>query len=406
MPLAAQQPVRIRPPRVIVFGFLATFASSFGQTFFIGLFNPQFQVAIGVDGSQLGLLYGIATLASGTSLFWLGGMLDRISLPQATALTIGIFTSGTLLAGGASTSILLLLAFFLLRLGGQGFMMHLGIVAAARRDGSHKGKAIAWASMGVIVGEATLPAMVVAALSEVQWRWLWTMIGAVLLLLVLPVLTTLSRGLNWRGDTQDEAQPAGAIHRRRILLRQPTFWASLALLLASPFMTTGFLFEQTVFSRQMHWHPGLIGAAFTVFALCRAFGTWSYGRASDRFGAVPMSRIHLIPMAMAFACLALPLGSASIWAVFAGLGYTNGASSLLGGALWVELFGAASMGLVRGVFMACVVASTAMAPMVLGTLLSHGVRAGAIGVAFAAYCAAAMLLAGPLLHRHARKLAL
>lgn len=169
-------------------------------------------------------------------------------------------------------------------------------------------------------------------------------------------------------------------------------------------MATGFLFEQTAISRQMHWQPGLIGAAFTVFALCRAFGTWSCDRASDRFGAVPVSRLQLIPMALAFACLALPLGPNSIWPVFAGIGYTNGASSVLGGALWVELFGTASMGLVRGVFMAYVVASTAIAPMLLGILLSSGVDAEAIGMGFAAYCTGAMVLAGPMLHRHARSL--
>lgn len=404
MQLPAKPHVRLLPSRVIAFGFLATFASSFGQTFFIGLFNPRLQAAIGIDGSQLGLLYAIATLASGTSLFWLGGMLDRISLQRATALAIAIFVSGTLLAGHAGTSLGLLLAFFLLRLGGQGLMSHLGIVSAARCEGRHKGKTIAWASMGVIVGEATLPALVMAVLPQLQWRGLWVAIGAVLMLLLLPVLISLSRGLSWQENVQSGTQHAKTIHHRRVLLRQPSFWAGLALLLAPPFMATGFLFEQTVISRQMHWQPGLIGAAFTVFALSRAFGTWSCGRASDRFGAVPLARLQLIPMALAFVCLALPLGPSSIWPVFAGIGYTNGASSVLGGALWVELFGTASMGLVRGVFMACVVASTAIAPMLLGALLSDGAGAGVIGMGFAAYCAMAMVLAGPMLHRHARRL--
>lgn len=43
--------------RVIAFGFVATFMSSFGQTFFVGLFSPQFGAAAGVDGTTVSLLY-------------------------------------------------------------------------------------------------------------------------------------------------------------------------------------------------------------------------------------------------------------------------------------------------------------------------------------------------------------
>jgi hypothetical protein len=35
--------------RFIVFGFLAAFTSSFGQTYFIGIFGPGFQAEIGLS---------------------------------------------------------------------------------------------------------------------------------------------------------------------------------------------------------------------------------------------------------------------------------------------------------------------------------------------------------------------
>lgn len=393
---------RLVPLRVVAFGFLATFMSSFGQTFFLGLFSPQFEAAAGIGDSRLGLLYGVATLVSGTLLFWLGGVIDRFSLPRATLLTLVIFVTGSLLTSGMTTQLELFAAFFLLRLGGQGLLTHLGVVAAARGGGGKKGSAIAWASMGVILGEAVLPAAVVAVLAVFEWRLMWDAVAAALVLTVLPSLLYLGRGLPWGAIAPSEEAPA-TISERRVLLRQPTFWAGLALLLAPPFMTTGFLFEQAPIAEQMHWAPQWIGAAFTVFALCRAVGTWSYGRAADRFGAVPMARLHLLPMGLAFASLALPLGVASIWVAFAGIGFTNGANSVLGGAVWVDLFGTASMGLVRGVFMACMVAASALAPVVVSALLSDGVAVGAIGLGFAAYAVLASLLVGPALHRGARR---
>lgn len=385
--------------RIILFGFIATFVSSFGQTFFLGLFSPHFEAATGVGGARLGVLYGLATLASGSLLFWLGGALDRVSLRRAIVVALCIFVTGSLLAGVITTQVGLLAAFFLLRLGGQGLMSHLGIVTAARGGGRRKGAVIAWASMGVILGEAALPAAVLAAAALVEWRWLWHGVSALLLLGVLPVLLLLARGLPWQIPAGGADTPQPSIGRRRVLLRQPAFWAGSALLLAPPFMATGFLFEQAAISRLMHWPPQLIGAAFTVFAFSRALGTWGYGRAADRFGALRMARLHLLPMAIAFASLALPLGSASIWVAFAGVGFTNGANSVLGGAVWVDLFGTASIGLVRGVFVACSVLATAVAPALTALMLSAQAGAATMGLAFAAYAVLASLLAGPALLR-------
>ncbi len=386
--------------RVIAFGFLATFMSSFGQTFFIGLFNPHFEAAIHISDSRLGIYYGLATLTSGSLLFWLGGTMDRFHLRHAVLLTLALFVCGCLLAGSVMNQVALFVAFLLLRLGGQGLMTHLGVVVAARGGGQRKASAIARASMGVILGEAMLPAIVLAVLAAIGWRWLWWGAAGILLLGVLPAMLQLGAGARWRDVAADA--DTFTIDRRRTLLRQPIFWAGLTLLLAPPFMTTGFLFDQALISRRMHWPPGHVGAAFTIFALCRALATWTYGRAADRFGALPMARLHLLPMALGFGSLAVPLGPASIWVAFAGLGFTNGANSVLGGAVWVELFGESSLGLVRGVFVACMVAATALAPMVMSGLLSLQVSIAVIGMVFAGYCALASALVGPVLLRHHR----
>ena len=395
--------VRPHLVRVIAFGFLATFMSSFGQTFFVGLFNPHFQTAVGIGGTRLGMLYGAATLTSGTLLFWLGGALDGISLYRAIALTLAVFVGGCLLAAVTHTQVELLLAFFLMRLGGQGLMTHLAIVTSARGGGERKGATMAWSSMGVIVGEAVLPACVLAGFGVLPWRWMWLLAAGVLAVGVLPLMLALARTVPWRPAATGPEDTPAFIGRRALLLRQPAFWAASAILLAPPFMATGFLFEQSAVAAQMGWQAARIGAAFTVFALCRAFGTWIFGRASDRLGAVAMMRLHLLPMALAFASLAVPLGGASIWSAFAGVGFTSGASSVLGGAVWVELFGLASVGLVRGVFTACMVVASAVAPAVVAGLLSVDVGAAGIGLGFAAYAAFVPVLATPWLYADARR---
>lgn len=387
--------------RVIAFGFVATFISSFGQTFFVGLFSPQLGAAAGVSGTTVSLLYGIATLASGSLLFWLGGAMDRLSLRLATITSVVILTAGCVSAASVGAGLMLLAAFFLVRLGGQGLLVQLAVVAAARNGGRRRGTTIAWSTMGVIAGEAILPATVLALFGLLYWRDLWLATAGLLVVVVLPVMLWLQRPILWREPgNQSAADPASSAPaiRRTTLLADRRFWAGAAILLTPPFMATGFLFEQSTIAAAMHWNANLIGAAFTIFALFRALGTWFYGRAADRFGTIRMTQLHLLPMALAFTSFALPLGTASIWVAFAGVGFTSGANSVLSGALWADIFGTAAVGTVRGVFGASMVLASALAPIIVAQALSSGLSAQGLGLAFGLYAVIVPLLASPFLN--------
>src|SRR5699024_88491 len=125
---------------------------------------------------------------------------------------------------------------------------------------------IAWASMGVILGEAVLPATIIAVLGLLYWRHLWFVFAAVLLIVVLPALLVLQRRIHWR-DSDRQPVVAGTdkrsagFPRRRTLLRDRRFWAGAAIMLIPPFMTTGFLFEQNTIAQAMNWNVASIGAA-------------------------------------------------------------------------------------------------------------------------------------------------
>lgn len=63
----------------------------------------------------------------------------------------------------------------------------------------------------------------------------------------------------------------------------------------------------------------------------------------------------------------------ALWGLFLGMGMASGAQSVLSGALWAELFGVQQLGMVRGVFTALMVLSTAASPPLLGQALQAGV---------------------------------
>ena len=62
--------------KVIVFGFIFTFFSSFGQSFFLGLFNSSIRDALSITHGQFGSIYAAATLLSSIVLVWIGKKID------------------------------------------------------------------------------------------------------------------------------------------------------------------------------------------------------------------------------------------------------------------------------------------------------------------------------------------
>src|SRR3990170_2486731 len=66
--------------RVIGLGFSLTFLSSFGQTFFISLSGPDIRAAFGLTHGSFGLIYSVATLASGLLMIWVGSVIDRVNI--------------------------------------------------------------------------------------------------------------------------------------------------------------------------------------------------------------------------------------------------------------------------------------------------------------------------------------
>lgn len=81
-------------PHFLAFGFLATFFSSFGQTFLLGLFTDSFRTAHALSHGEYGAIYAAATFTGGLLLMRIGKQLDKVSLAQFTSFTfIGIALS-------------------------------------------------------------------------------------------------------------------------------------------------------------------------------------------------------------------------------------------------------------------------------------------------------------------------
>lgn len=362
------------PPiaRYAGFGFALALVSSIGQTFFIGLFGGELQLALGIDAGRWGLLYGVATLASASLMFWAGAQADHQPLRRVTVFALVVLVSGAWLMATATTVLALVIAVFLLRFGGQGLAGHVAMVVAAR-PAQRRGRSLAVAAFGFIAGEAVLPISVVALLGLFGWRELWALAGAVVVVLALPLLWWLGGRVDGTPALSASQNVAAKLDRRQ-LLRTPAFRAALAVLLVSPFLVTALFLQQATVVALKGWSLGLFASGFLAFAGAQAGANWVSGALVDRFGARAMLRLYLLPLGVACLSLGFSSGPAALWLMFAGLGVTAGAQGVVGGAVWVELFGLRQLGLVRGVYFGFMVLTTALSPFLLGAALSAGIE--------------------------------
>jgi len=105
--------------RWIAGGFMLTYFSSFGQTYFISASVSEWQAAFGLTHGEFGRIYMFATLASALCLPLVGRLVDVVQAHRMIALVVPVLTGAALLAGYASSVPILVVAVFLLRLFGQ-----------------------------------------------------------------------------------------------------------------------------------------------------------------------------------------------------------------------------------------------------------------------------------------------
>jgi len=385
--------IRARPG-LALFALLATAGSGFGQTFFVSVFGTALREHFALNNTVYGALYSAATLGSAVVLLRLGELADRWPLHRITATGVALLAAGCVLMGLAPHVAVLASGFFLLRLGGQGLMAHLGLTTAGRYFQLHRGKVMALAASGFPLAEATLPAAGVALIGLVGWRGTWWVAAAVLLLVLLPLYWLLTRHAPHPAqvDGHEDDNPARGLTRRQVL-RDQGFYMLLPAALITPFVVTAILFHQAAIAEARGWPLALVAGSFTGYAAGHLLTLLIAGPMVDRLTARRTLPLSLLPMTLGMALLA---ASPAAWVPAAYLtltGMSQGAMATASGALWPERYGTRHLGAIRAMAQAVMVVSTAISPVLAGVLLDAGFGIPGLAGAMAALTGLSMGLA-------------
>jgi len=363
--------------KIILFGFIFTFSSSVGQSFFIGLFNSDIRNELNISHGEFGTIYGIATLCSSILLIWIGKKIDDIKLLYYSIFVVVLLSFSSLFFSYVTGALLLFFGIFFLRLSGQGLMAHTASTAISRYFEKTRGKALSYIWFGMSLGEFLFPMLIVYLLSFIYWRDLWVQIS-ITILIFLPTIsffTIKNISILSREEDKEEVKNENNLIRswkRSEVVKDFKFYTILPCLLAPSFIITGIVINQSFITESKAWGEYTLAKAFMIYAILTVITLFFSGLLVDKFTSRKLLLFFNIPMLLSLFVLIFLKASYSALIFMGLLGITNGFTNILISSLWAEIYGVNYLGAIKALTGALMVFSTALATTIFGLLIDFG----------------------------------
>ena len=384
--------------KIIIFGFVFTFFSCVGQSFFIGLFNSSIREELNISHGEFGIIYGIATLSSSLTLIWLGKKIDDLKLVNYSFLVVIFLAFSALFFSFINGIILLVIGIFFLRLSGQGLMAHTASVAISRYFDQSRGKALSYVWVGMSLGEFLLPVIIVYFLTFIYWKTLWQGV-AVIILLVLPIFTYLTiKNINIssrekeNGDRTNNNIDTVKSWTRKEVLKDLKFYSILPAMLASSFIITGIVINQTFIIESKDWGKFAIAKSFMIYSILTVTTLFLSGFLVDKFTSRKIFPLLNVPLLLSLIILIIFDHPNSAFVFMGLMGISNGLTNVLMSSFWAEIYGVNYLGSIKALTGSLMVFSTALATVIFGSLIDIGYSIENIAFLCAIYTAISIII--------------
>ena len=361
--------------KVIVFGFIFTFFSSFGQSFFLGLFNSSIRDALSITHGQFGSIYASATLLSSIVLVWIGKKIDDVNILKFASYVIIFLSASCFIFSKISSVIFLFVGIFLMRLSGQGLSSHTATTTISRFFEKNRGRALSTGWLGLSLAEFIMPVLIVFLLTFIEWRDIWVSIS-ILVILVLPIATFFlvkDVKLDTREESKTEENNKEIKQWKRIeVLKDYRFYIICMTMLAMPWIATGSFVYQSFISSSKEWGPYVIAQSFMSYSILSVITLFLSGFLIDKFSSRRLLIYMNIPLFFSTVVLYYFNAPLSSFVFFGLLGVTNGLANVLGSSTWAEIYGVKFIGSIKALTTALMVFATAFGTALFGFLIDIG----------------------------------
>ena len=362
--------------KVIIFGFIFTFFSSFGQSFFLGLFNSSIRETLSITHGQFGSIYASATLLSSFLLIWVGKKIDDINIFRFALYVTLLLAFSCFFFSKISSIVFLFIAVFLMRFSGQGLMSHTATTTISRFFTKSRGKALSIGWFGLSTAEFILPVLIVYLLTLTAWQNIWLSIS-VLILFFLPFIAfALIKNLNF--DSREDVNDKNFVEKeiknwtRVEVLKDYRFYIVCLNMLAMPWIATGVFVYQSYITESKEWGEFVIAQSFMAYSVLSVITLLGSGFLIDKFTSRKLLIFMNIPLLISMLVLFYLDISISAFIFLGLIGISNGLANVLGSSTWAEIYGVKYIGSIKALTTALMVFSTAFGTALFGLLIDKG----------------------------------
>jgi len=363
-------------PKLLFYGFAIIFFASYGQTFFISIFNAEIRDFYQLSDGQFGLVYALGTVSSSLILVGFAKLIDHIDLRIYSfiiSLGLAIACLGVYIL--YNSVVFLFFIIFALRFFGQGAMSHAGETTMARYFGKNRGKAISVGTFGGMIGVMILPLIVVYFTKIIGWQHVWLAASLSILIFFLPLLFLSLQNQNIRHSNFTESIKDNEESKKwktREVVVDKKFYVYLPLSIATAFISTGLTFHQIFIINQKGWTMDMLAGSFVFLGIFSIIGLIFGGPIIDKYNTKKIILFALLPLFLGVLTLIFFDSHFSMLVYMSLLGLNLGVSAPFIGSLWAELYGLESLGSVKALLHACGVFASALSPVIFGYIIDMG----------------------------------
>ena len=343
------------------------FSSGPGQSYVFSIFIDSIIEDTGLSRPGISVLYMASTGMSAVLVAIVSRLADRYGPKTMLVACFGMAT--------ATNILLFYIAFASLRALGQGSLNINSILLVNQWFVSRRGRAIAMMGLGAVLSSAIFPPFARFLIVNIGWREACGVIGAVAIVLIIPVTLLVVRnrpedmGMFPDGSPEplvsETRQAMSGVRKDTRVYSSINFWL-LAWSLGTPgLVSTALVFHQTSIFEEKGLSATLAAGVFVIFSGSSAVSSLLAGFAVDRIGPKALYAISMVSLLVALV-LVVAVDSVFMAVVYVlVMGVAGGAHHIVQGVIWAHYYGRHRLGRVQGSAMTINFCASAVGPLPL-----------------------------------------
>jgi predicted MFS family arabinose efflux permease len=173
-------------------------------------------------------------------------------------------------------------------------------------------------------------------------------------------------------DDESKGNKKNSDFSRSVLFKDRNFYLIALNSIVLPFMVTGLFFYQTSLADFKNWTIEWLSFSFLGFAAGRTISSLLSGKLIDKYSALKLLPLYLIPFLIGLTTLLFFNHSYVAFVYLTLTGVSVGLGGTIKTAVIAETYGVKSLGGIRSVFATIMILGTALSPLLFGFLIDNG----------------------------------